>query len=168
MNGGAHLYANAIYYHDISKSLSPGRRGVLQLYVMARVAKALIENKDGDVLFLVRSDTHPHFAGHIDLPGGIIESDEDFVDGLVREIFEETGVHISPDLLQLKHEFTDKLWHGPRRLYHVKLDTSPEIDISWEHSQYHWSPLATLLDDEHDNATDHYMREVKKYIESKY
>lgn len=135
---------------------------------MARVAKALIENTDGDVLFLVRSDSHPHFAGHIDLPGGIIESGEEFIDGLAREIFEETGVRISPEQLTLKHEFTDTLWHGARRLYHVKIDTAPDVTISWEHSSYAWSHPKTLLDDTLERTADHYMREVKKYIESSY
>lgn len=40
------------------------------------VSKALIKNKNGKYLLLYRGDTHPNFPGHLDLPGGEVESEE--------------------------------------------------------------------------------------------
>ncbi len=129
---------------------------------MARVAKALIENKDGKYLLLTRSDTHPHLAGHLDLPGGIVESGEDFVVGVQRELKEETGLDVPAEALELQHSFTDK-WPGERRLYYAKLAHDPVVTISWEHSEYRWSPLEELIASDNP-AADSYMRAVVKHL----
>ena len=62
---------------------------------MKQAAKALIRNDQGKILVLYRSETHPHLAHDIDLPGGEIELDETTEIGLEREIIEETGLTIS-------------------------------------------------------------------------
>jgi ADP-ribose pyrophosphatase YjhB (NUDIX family) len=37
--------------------------------------------------------------GHWEAPGGVLEHDEDIVSGLKREVFEETGLHVTPTAL---------------------------------------------------------------------
>lgn len=37
--------------------------------------------------------------GHWEAPGGVLERDEDIVSGLRREVFEETGLHVTPTAL---------------------------------------------------------------------
>ena len=37
--------------------------------------------------------------GHWEAPGGVLERDEDIISGLKREVFEETGLHVTPTAL---------------------------------------------------------------------
>ena len=50
------------------------------------VSKALIKNKNGKYLLLYRGDTHPNFPGHLDLPGGEVESEETSKTATAREV----------------------------------------------------------------------------------
>ena len=54
------------------------------------VAKALVRNSKGLYLVLYRSNTHPLFPGHIDFPGGEVESEEIPEAAVMHEIQEET------------------------------------------------------------------------------
>jgi hypothetical protein cdivTM_02988 len=64
------------------------------------VSKALIKNKNGKYLLLYRGDTHPNFPGHLDLPGGEVESEETSKTATAREVQEETGICIYPNDLK--------------------------------------------------------------------
>ena len=55
---------------------------------------AVIVAKDGAVLAIERRDNK-----HWEPPGGILELDEGPLDGLRREVLEETGLHIEPETL---------------------------------------------------------------------
>jgi ADP-ribose pyrophosphatase YjhB (NUDIX family) len=55
---------------------------------------AVITNDAGDVLLIQRRDN-----GHWEPPGGVLELDESIVDGLRREVNEETGLEIGPGRL---------------------------------------------------------------------
>ena len=50
------------------------------------VAKALVRNSEGLCLVLYRGNTHPRFPGHIDFPGGEVESEETPEAAVAREI----------------------------------------------------------------------------------
>ncbi len=54
------------------------------------VAAAIVDEHDR-VLVMQRRDN-----GHWEAPGGVLEVDESIIDGLKREVFEETGVEIEP------------------------------------------------------------------------
>lgn len=54
------------------------------------VAAAVVAD-DGKVLAIQRRDD-----GHWEPPGGVLELNEGPIDGLRREVFEETGLHIEP------------------------------------------------------------------------
>ena len=58
------------------------------------VAKALIMNPKGQYLFLQRGLSHPNFPGHLDLPGGEVETGELIHDSIIREIEEEIGINL--------------------------------------------------------------------------
>ncbi|MDY0210752.1 MAG: NUDIX domain-containing protein [Acholeplasma sp.] len=51
---------------------------------------AIIENKEGHILLQKRSDN-----GLFGLPGGTLELNEKIIDGLKREVHEETGIHLT-------------------------------------------------------------------------
>ena len=53
----------------------------------------VVVNSDGQVLVIQRADT-----GDWQPPGGILDADETFEDGVVREVYEETGV-----LVEVEH-----------------------------------------------------------------
>jgi 8-oxo-dGTP pyrophosphatase MutT (NUDIX family) len=54
----------------------------------------IVVDKAGRVLVIRRRDN-----GHWEPPGGILELDESFEDGVCREVFEETGLHVHVDRL---------------------------------------------------------------------
>lgn len=59
------------------------------------ISRALIKNKLGEVLFVKRSMDDRFDAGLWELPGGKLEENELLVEGLVREVFEESGYRVS-------------------------------------------------------------------------
>ena len=94
--------------------------------------------------------------GHSDpawsLPGGGVEFDESVRDGLVREVFEETGFHVEPGGLLAEHYFTgrgrtfDGWFRSQRFVFDAtiiggELGTT-EVDGSTDHAA--WVPLAEL------------------------
>lgn len=132
---------------------------------MTKVAKALIQDSTGKVLLLTRGETHPIFAGEIDLPGGIIEHDETYEDGIIREIQEETGIAIHPDQIVLSLTYGQD--NRERRLYRAYLDTEqPVVTISWEHSTFAWEPIETLLQSHGLFSRDEYMKRVVSHLKS--
>ena len=64
------------------------------------MSKALIKNRAGAYLLLYRGDSHPNFPGHLDFPGGEVESNESYEATTAREIWEETGIHVQPNSLE--------------------------------------------------------------------
>ena len=111
-------------------------------------AKVVILNKDGEVLALRRSDTHPRKPHQIDLPGGLIEKGEFELLGAVREVQEETGILLDANQCALYYADTSKPHHEvvlTMLMYFAKFDTTPSVTISWEHESYEWLPIADLL-----------------------
>ena len=94
--------------------------------------------------------------GHSDpawsLPGGGIEFEESVRDGLVREVFEETGYHVEPGALVAEHFFTarGKTFDGWFRSQRFVFDATitggelgtTEVDGSTDRAE--WVPLAEL------------------------
>lgn len=111
-------------------------------------AKVIIFNEKNEVLVLRRSETHPNKPHCTDLPGGLIEKGEFELLGAVRETHEETGILL--DANQCDLFFADTSKPHPKialtmLLYYVKLDTTPEVAISWEHESYEWAFLDDIL-----------------------
>lgn len=106
-----------------------------------RAAKVVIFDANNRALMLRRSDTHPRTPLRMDLPGGVIKDDETFEEGVCREVKEETGLDIDPSSLKLVYTHTYDFFGKSisRLLYVAHLSSAkPTIDISWEHSEYHW------------------------------
>jgi 8-oxo-dGTP diphosphatase len=94
--------------------------------------------------------------GHSDpewsLPGGGIEFEESVRDGLVREVFEETGYHVEPGPLVTDHFFTapGRTFDGWIRSQRFVFDASitggelgtTEVDGSTDRAA--WVPIAEL------------------------
>lgn len=105
---------------------------------MAKVAKLVIIDDQDKYLILYRNN-HPRFGNDADLPGGTLEFGEKPVDAMVREVDEEAGVTISKDNVELIYSGTEYSHHFVQyNLFVTKLDTRPDITISWEHISYDW------------------------------
>ena len=91
------------------------------------VAKIVLIVEDDKVLFLKRTNYVKKYAGKWDLPGGHIHVDEDVVEGLRREVKEETGLDIK-EVKKVKDV-------GNKRYFQATLPKG-EIKLSSEHSEF--------------------------------
>ena len=91
------------------------------------VAKIVLFDKENKVLFLKRSNYIKKFAGKWDLPGGHIHEGEDLIEGLKREVKEETNLDL---------DSVEKVKKEGNKHYFKALLPSGKIKISSEHSEY--------------------------------
>lgn len=111
------------------------------------IAKAIIIDANDNVLILRRSESHPTLAFEPDLPGGLVEDNEEPGEAVVRETQEETGLKLLFTDLKLIYaganhfEETNRV----RLLYVAKLsEVKPHVVISWEHNHWEWTALANI------------------------
>ena len=71
------------------------------------VAKVVLIKKPNSVLFLKRTGYVKKHAGEWDLPGGHLKTNEDPIDGLIREVKEETNLKLNKKNIFF-HEKTKK------------------------------------------------------------
>ena len=126
---------------------------------MNKVAKLVIVDNDDKYLMMYRS-AHPMFGNDPDLPGGTLEEGEEPIETMVREVFEEAGVVIKVEDVKKIYEGTEYSAHSTHYfLYLTKLQSRPEIVMSWEHSVYEWLDRKDFLE-KSMNAKDTYMHMV--------
>ena len=108
-------------------------------------AKVLIIDEQDQYLVMIR-DNHPRFGNDPDLPGGTIEVGESSGTAAVREVYEEAGISISIDDIELLYEGIEYSAHGIEySLYLTRITPRPEVMLSWEHSSYKWVSLGVFL-----------------------
>jgi 8-oxo-dGTP diphosphatase len=82
---------------------------------------AVIVDARGRVL-LVKRGTEPR-KGHWSIPGGLLELGESLLDGVRREVAEETGLRVQPEAIV---EVVDRIYrendHAPVRYHYVIVD----------------------------------------------
>jgi len=140
--------------------------------IREKVAKALITDAKDQMLILFRSGTHPRFAHHPDLPGGIVEDGEEPLAGLVREIREELNVDVPPQkfakIYQKSREtdYPHAKYITADALYQVKIpEFHPDkIRLSWEHEKFQILPLRDFLRMDFPENMDGYMRGVIEFL----
>jgi 8-oxo-dGTP pyrophosphatase MutT (NUDIX family) len=110
--------------------------------------KALITNKNGDILILDSGDWHlKHQTQHWDIPGGRIQEGQTVLDTLKREVEEETGIKEinEPEFFTaVVSNFKDIPVGGHKvglilMIYKVKVPEDSKIALSHEHSGYKWA-----------------------------
>lgn len=114
-------------------------------------AYALLVDEDERVL-LAWWNGEGHSDPEWSLPGGGVEFDESITDGLVREVFEETGYRIEPGALVTDHHYTarGRTFDGWIRLQRFVFDAAitggelgtTEVGGSTDHAA--WVALADL------------------------
>ncbi len=111
--------------------------------------KVVVFRKNGDMLTLRRSDTHPNKPLRSDLPGGLIERGEPEVTAAVRELQEETGIVAEQKDLGIfyaasfVHSVSNKVYSV--LYYQLHLDKEPIIQLSFEHQSYEWCSADVFL-----------------------
>lgn len=115
-------------------------------------AKLLLLDAGSNALVLRRSSTHPRHAHAADLPGGVVETGEQPLDALGRELAEETGITLPLENAVLLHSVTD--WYEDtgegaqsvvRLTYGLRLPRrAVKVTVSWEHEDAQWLPVQSL------------------------
>lgn len=127
---------------------------------MKDAVKALIRDDQGRILVLFRSETHPHLAHDIDLPGGEIDENESVEATLMRETQEEIGLSVIINSRQQIHSWIE-FWGTQQYLYDVKAGPVDNIKLSWEHESYSW-----MTEEEFVNypAKDEFMHKAQAWL----
>lgn len=94
---------------------------------ISAVAKAVIIDESNRVLFLKRSNYVDKFSGEWDLPGGHLKENESLLEGLSREVKEETNLPVQ------NAEFIEK--QGNLHFFYAKYDSTP-VKLSHEHTDF--------------------------------
>ena len=117
------------------------------------VAKALVSDKQGNILLVRRSKTAPRRALQWDVPGGFVDDDdESYQQACVRELREEANVEVVEGTLRLGYaesainwvesdEAFDVTW-----LYFTAEAADTEVKLSYEHDRSIWVPLERALE----------------------
>jgi ADP-ribose pyrophosphatase YjhB (NUDIX family) len=108
----------------------------------------VVLDDQGRVL-LIRRGTEPR-KGHWSIPGGLVELGESLIDGVKREIAEETGLVVGPlQVIEVVDRiYTDELEHGGRvRFHYVIIDylcrvIGGEIKAGSDASEITWATRA--------------------------
>lgn len=120
--------------------------------------------QSGHVL-LVRRRAAPG-KGLIALPGGFLGQDETILDGVIRELKEETGIKVPPAVLKGSIA-GNRVFDSPNRsirgrtithayYFHLSPGTLPRVKGSDDADKAWWRSLADVVDDEDKFYEDHY------------
>ena len=125
--------------------------------------KVLLRNAEGRYLFLRRSQEMDHGGEQVwDIPGGRIEPSEPLVDALVREVKEETGLLLNPniELIAAQDIFvTAKDLHVIRLTYIGSAEGL--ITLSDEHDASSWMSKTEILQQPN---LDRYLSELEELL----
>jgi 8-oxo-dGTP diphosphatase len=110
-----------------------------------RIAVKAFIVRDKKLLLLQRRGNDVHKPGAWDIPGGRLELGENPMDGLKREVLEETGFHVEQKLpLQVQH-FTRDDGQNITMLIFLCVTHETEPKLSEEHQSYKWVDTDVVL-----------------------
>lgn len=118
--------------------------------ITQRIAvKAIIVNDKNEVLILREADTYEEGTNHgrYHLPGGRINVGEPFLEGLRREVTEETGLVIDINQPVYAGEWFPVIKGTPNQIVAIYFRCMPlthEISLSLEHDDYKWVDLSEI------------------------
>ena len=143
--------------------------------IMTLTIKAVVFNKDNEVLLLKRNKDSKFSGGRYDLPGGHIEENESLKDSLLREIKEETELDTTfgevIDVVEFPEDsqmFKDE----KRGIRAICYSDSKEVKLSSEHEKYLWLPIEKAIEklsakDGFENEKRETILKAQKYLEMK-
>ncbi|MBI2574055.1 MAG: NUDIX hydrolase [Candidatus Wildermuthbacteria bacterium] len=100
--------------------------------------KVVILNGEGKLLTIRRSDTAPVRPLHWDLPGGDLDFGEDPIQGIIREITEETGLAVEhPEPFDVEAHVNSDGDFWVTIAYKVRCGIE-DVKLSYEHDEFQW------------------------------
>ena len=99
--------------------------------------KAIIVNSENKILVLRRSDKVDD-TGKWSLAGGAIGHGEEPVASILREVSEETDVHVSEPRPFYTHSFVNKENDFVVIIGYWCRANTDQVRLNWEHSEYKW------------------------------
>ncbi len=121
--------------------------------------KAIIENKNGELLLIKRSKVDAHKPFVWEIPGGRLNYAENPFDGLKREIKEETGLEIDIKFPLSVHYFTKEDGQKITMIVFFTKALSEEVKLSNEHLEYKWLPPYEAK----KIIFDKYIKDIERY-----
>lgn len=106
--------------------------------------RAFIRDQYGRVLLCQRA-AHDVLPGQLELPGGGVDDGEDALQGLCREIAEETGLAISGGVQIGEQSFTTPSGRRVRQLVFAVDMWTGDVQLSDEHDDHTWAPVDHAL-----------------------
>ncbi|MFW6231154.1 MAG: NUDIX domain-containing protein [Nanoarchaeota archaeon] len=103
-----------------------------------KIVQKVVLEQDGKYLILLRPADKKSHPSHWDFPGGKLEKDEDPIDGVIREVKEETNLDVK---ITGKHSTHEEEINGkPNRFitYHAEV-LGGEVKLSEEHVDHRWA-----------------------------
>jgi len=100
--------------------------------------KVIVQNKEGKILVMRRTETAPSRPLGWDIPGGSLQFGEDPMEGIIRETKEEAGIviqDVKPVDVSSVLNPDNEYWV---RIGYVAQTTSEIVTLSFEHDQYKW------------------------------
>lgn len=127
-------------------------------------AKALIVRGE-KVLLLRRAINDSWRPGRLDLAGGAIEDSEDIIQGLLREIKEETGLTLLHSDVKLAFANSSaEEEQNKNRLYFLAYDQSDiGVVLSPEHSEANWMDLDQAISQNDHPIQNEFLRYIKTH-----
>ena len=127
----------------------------------------ILVSDDEKILILRRANYMKNFGGQWGFVGGSVDKkDKNNKEAIIREIEEETKIKLTFNEQQ-KMKAIDKQDHenngsivSDTEYWLIKLETTPDIKISREHSKYEWIDANTFK-----NKTFKFMPDVFHYIQ---
>lgn len=111
------------------------------------VAKALLIDEQRRILVLRRSGTDTHRPGELDFPGGSVDAGEDIMAGVVREIYEESGLVVATEDLWLLYAATEAYPDkSVTRLLFAASIQAGRVRLSFEHDAFYWMPIKEIVE----------------------
>lgn len=118
------------------------------------VTKAVLFDDEGRILLLKRSATDKRRPNQWDLPGGHVDEGEMPADAVIREIWEESGLHASikhlvyakTEIVTWQDERTRKHRSNTTWQYFICVTNEKNARLSHEHSEYCWIDLKKALE----------------------
>lgn len=105
--------------------------------------KAIVINEKNELLFLKRSEKSGE-KGRWDFCGGGLDKNEDPIEGIKREIKEESGLEVT-DIKPIAVTSYDQKDSVVMIGYQARATTN-NVTLSWEHDEYHWISYEEALE----------------------
>ncbi|OGL36500.1 hypothetical protein A3E49_01970 [Candidatus Saccharibacteria bacterium RIFCSPHIGHO2_12_FULL_49_19] len=108
--------------------------------VLRVAAKSLIRYK-GKLLLLRESAADGTQAGKYQIPGGMVEIGEPFMDALIREAKEETGLSVKPAMPMMVDGWfptIERVKHQIIAIFYLCEADSDKVRLSREHDDFAW------------------------------